>query len=179
MQMPAPEIRTTWFRAARHFSRPAVYAFLLVPAVLVWFFQIRTGGVSLVFMIAFFLAIFLNNKHFGEMCERCLGKMPLNPDAAVKRWKWALRSVHKIINFGAKKLIAFAVIFCGIYQIAWYTLPHYSITNNVLYSVAGVTVGAFSVMASKHQQLQPWCPWCRGNGGHAHSEQPNPVIYQN
>lgn len=98
--------------------------------------------------------------HQERLCERCVAATPLDPQAAVDRWKRALRLHH---NNGARNGMLGGILACWL---ATGFLHHPPAWALALSATADVAYGAFSLVSWKHRRLFPWCPFCRwGDGG--------------
>ncbi len=107
-------------------------------------------------------------RHREHLCERCIAATPLDPQAAVTRWRRVLRLHHE-----RRAMIA---LFGGV--LAWDFAsgalfkhpPAWVLTVNALVSVI---IGASYVVTWKHRQLYPWCPFCRWGDGGEHEVSPD------
>jgi len=105
------------------------------------------------FVIATWLMM---RQHDRRLCESCAAAMPLNPAEAAGRHRGAFWLVHRSNK-------------------PQYVLPYLAvlIASNFLTSASGRVVWAlvqatmiYLILAStNHRKLQPWCPWCSGDGG--------------
>jgi hypothetical protein len=112
-------------------------------------------------------AMFASVIHDSRLCERCAAATPLDPQAAVARWRPALWGFHRL---GVPVLVvALAVWVVGglVHGRPWWEWPVYAV---VLASI-GVSVWA----TAKHRDLYPWCPWCRWRDGGDEEEAPDPA----
>lgn len=106
--------------------------------------------------------------HVHRLCERCIAASPLDPQAAVARWKAALRVHHsKPLMIGALLAV-----------LGWFLLDgrirHWSWWALGADAVAVTLIGLVNVADYKHRRLYPWCPWCHwGDGG---SEEVSPDV---
>lgn len=124
------------------------------------------AAVSVMYLAVFWSEI---RWHRKRLCEKCAGKTPLDPEASVRRWKPALRAVHRstpIVMSGI--ILSLALSFVG--HEFWADL-----------TAALLAVGVLGLWLSMHvhDRLQPWCPWCNwGKGGdeEVSPEVPDPAL---
>jgi hypothetical protein len=91
--------------------------------------------------------------HSEHLCERCIAATPLDPGAAVKRWKPALWWKHSKISAAALIIVFIWSLSATVSVIGgwlWYALG-----APLLLILAG-TIFAMH----QHHRLYPWCPWC-------------------
>lgn len=118
--------------------------------------------------------------HHARLCERCAGATPLDPQAAVERWKPALRRDHQ-------DWFMFRVLSAGI---AWSIGTGYALVSGV--PAAGLAahrvlwayllqdlpvmavVAGYYIVSRVHRNLYPWCPWCHWDHGGEHEAVPDP-----
>ncbi len=114
--------------------------------------------------------------HSDRLCERCIAATPLDPQAAVSRWKPALRLFH------ARRIVGFALIA----TIAWWFgspwlyhvhhIPWWVYAGN---TVALLATAGYLLSSHIHRRLYPWCPWCHwDDGGDAEISPDLPVVPQ-
>jgi len=108
--------------------------------------------------------------HQAKLCERCAGSTPLDPQAAVEKWKPALRLNHRntlipvilIANIAWQAAIGDLVV-GGVH--AWGLPRHHDIWAYLLQDIpALIILGGFFVIDWIHRNLYPWCPWCHWGG---------------
>jgi hypothetical protein len=101
--------------------------------------------------------------HYQILCERCMANMPLDGPQRAERRKIFLRLSHSM-----KLLVAIAIIFLIVNVFDWAIRPLISDkpTRRLVEDLA-VYLPTMLLMVSiqVHGRLQPWCPWCRGDGG--------------
>lgn len=94
--------------------------------------------------------------HSG-LCEVCISKMPLDAAALGERYRRQFAALHFMTRtrrrFFFGTLAAFFVVACS--AMAW--------PPSLAVALLAISLGA--VTALRHQQLQPWCPYCSGGGG--------------
>jgi hypothetical protein len=151
---PRPENRA--LMAAGHYSwvfMVVFVAFALAAIVtsnrLLWL-----DIVADVAMVAWWFALGVLDKRYHEarLCERCVHAAPLDPQAAVDRWKAALKTEHFPVLVLAA-LVSVLVVSWLVPQHGW---PH--LLARLL------TLAAFMLLYVPeyvHRRLYPWCPWCR------------------
>jgi hypothetical protein len=99
--------------------------------------------------------------HRERLCERCVAASPLDPQAAVDRWRRALRLHH-----------ARAVMVAVLAGVVGWNLASGALFRHppawalAVSALASVTLGASYAVSWQHRRLYPWCPFCRwGEGG--------------
>jgi hypothetical protein len=97
--------------------------------------------------------------HQNRLCERCIRVTPLDPQAAVDRWRPALRAVHSP-RLGIASVAVFAAFALGSALVPSHSLEKRLIALPVLAVIAGWFTAQY-----KHRRLQPWCPWCHWDDG--------------
>lgn len=99
--------------------------------------------------------------HQERLCERCVAASPLDPQAAVDRWKRVLRLHHAR---GAMLALLGAVI--GWDLTAGALFHHPPVWALAISALASVALGMTYAVTWQHRRLYPWCPFCRwGEGG--------------
>lgn len=94
--------------------------------------------------------------HDSHLCERCIAAAPLNPQAAVDRWKPALGQWHRVLANLVFSAAALALIWVHWHPAwLWYALN----------SAGLVLLAVFWLAEYQHRRLYPWCPWCHWGGG--------------
>jgi hypothetical protein len=96
--------------------------------------------------------------HRERLCERCAAGTPLDPQAAVTRWKAVLRLQHR----AAPMIAMSAASLLGVFAIAVFPRSPWALG---LDAAAVVALGIPTVAGWKHRQLYPWCPFCHWGGG--------------
>lgn len=115
-------------------------------------------------LISFVLASWLlMRRHDRGLCEHCMAAMPLNPSEQAVRYRRRLWLLHT----GAERrfVIPYLVVLIGSNfapgpsgQLFWALMQ-----TSMIYLILSY---------STHRRLQPWCPWCRGDGGGEDAEEP-------
>ena len=107
-------------------------------------------------------------RHQEHLCERCIAASPLDPQAAVTRWRRVLRLHHErravIALFGGIIVWDFVSDSLFRHPPAW-VLAVDALTMIIL--------GASYVVTWQHRRLYPWCPFCRWGDGGAHEASPD------
>lgn len=118
-------------------------------------------------------------RHRPGLCERCAAGVPLDPQAAVTRWRAALRVHHSRRLRAAATVIIIAWGLAGIAAVLadgaretpggpWYYAA-------VILGIPAWTLGAaFVLIMRKHRQLCPWCPYCGWDDGGEEETTPEP-----
>lgn len=115
-------------------------------------------------LIAFVLASWLlMRRHDRGLCEQCLAAMPLNPSALAVRYRRRFWLSHT----GAQPrfVIAYLVVLIGSNFV---TSP----PGRVIWVLMQASMIYLILAYSTHRRLQPWCPWCRNDGGGDGDDQP-------
>jgi hypothetical protein len=105
--------------------------------------------------------------HDRRLCEHCAASMPLNPAALAARYRRRFWLAHA--GSQPRYLIPYLAVLLGSNfaagpagRVAWAIIQ-----SSMIYLI---------MSHSAHRRLQPWCPWCRGDGGGEHeSISPDPM----
>lgn len=142
-----------------HFSIWFLWAFIAVAItgdVSHWgFLTWPSGGMTIVMITAMVAGV----RHDFRLCERCIAATPLDPQAAVQRWRPVLQAYHRYrlrMAIGLAAIAAFIAVALVRHPPWW--LP-------VLAVAAFVIIGLLNTIQHRHRRLYPWCPWCRWEGG--------------
>lgn len=109
------------------------------------------------------------NYHESRLCERCIAATPLDPQAAVSRWKLLLRARHRrVFHVG----VLGAILVCLVLRFTVASGAHWY--GYVLDTIVLVPVIAMTVADLVHRRLYPWCPWCHWDDGG--DKEPSPDI---
>lgn len=153
-------------RHARHIGMFLPYLMQVIYGVTTWFPDLP-GWITALVVLAAGGSIWVVIQHTRELCDKCLGDMPLDPDKAVKRNMRLLRLIHHM----KKPAIVLGVIF--IVSIA---LPKHWWEAHVLSDLLFVAITYWLFAVMRHNRLEPWCPWCRDDGdGDTFEEVPDPT----
>lgn len=124
---------------------------------------------TVIFMSALFAAVCAGRLHDASPCIVCAAHLPLDPSAAAERSRPALRVYHQAARWlGWSWMLVYAA---GIFllPLGW---PLNSWT--IIFAAMGTVV---VLCALRHEKLQPWCPWCRHDGGEYEREpDPDPSV---
>lgn len=106
-------------------------------------------------------------RHRERLCERCIAASPLDPQAAVSRWRAALRLHHsrKAMITLLSAVVAWDVIDGLLHQPPWWALA--------LSALGTAALGMSVFVTWQHRRLYPWCPFCRWDGGGPHEVSPD------
>lgn len=115
-------------------------------------FALTVPVALLVFVVASWL---LMRQHDRRLCEQCVLSMPLNPSEQAVRYKRRFWLAHS--GAQPRLVIPYLVVLIGsnfatgtIGRIGWALVQ-----STMIYLILSY---------STHRRLQPWCPWCRGDG---------------
>jgi hypothetical protein len=144
-----------------HYSRLVMMAAIVVTGVTVF-----TGGAALLSVaLACWAAYAVTARyervaHAGMLCGRCVAATPLDPQAAITRWRPALSWFH------SRWYQVDYLIFLGWWVIADLLAGHLDWLS-LAGDGAAYLVLTWGVLAShQHRRLHPWCPDCGwGDGG--------------
>jgi len=136
------------------------------------------GGAAI---IAFWGAIIIDNSyHSAKLCERCMGATPLDPQAAVERWKPALKADHRNKLILLILLANFVWVF-GVGNVLvdgahWAGIPkHHDVWAYFLQDLSTlIIIPAYWLIQRVHRDLYPWCPWCHWDDGGDEEKVPDP-----
>lgn len=132
-----------------------------------------TGALALTapfVLVAFVLTSWLfMRQHDRRLCELCVSAMPLDMSAQAARYQRRLWLVHR--GSDPRYVIGYLVVLIGSNflpgtggQLIWALVQ-----CTMIYLIAAYTA---------HRRLQPWCPWCRGDGGGGEYEDAPPPAPQ-
>ncbi len=141
-------------------GRDTLYAVLSMPglvAIMLWWVV---------------LAPMTRRHHHGGLCEVCIGRAPLDPEAQVERYSTALRAYHALYDREAWVLVP--VLYVAVRTVF---SPPETVLTVLSWAVQLVMFVGLDWTSSHHRALLPWCPWCRhgGRGGGEHVCPPVPV----
>jgi hypothetical protein len=118
------------------------------------------GDVAVVVWIIAAFSLFIGGHyHDSRLCGRCVAAAPLDPQAAIERWRPALWWAHKTLWMS---LATFAAVGWFIWLGQYHHVPWWAWIPTV--PAALVYAGVF-ISARQHSRLYPWCPWCHWNDG--------------
>jgi len=109
-------------------------------------------------ILAFVLVSWLMmRQHDRRLCERCIAGMPL--DAAARAARYRIR--FDIAHLGSNRplVLAYLALLIGVNFIP-------GSIGAVIWTLTQTTMIYLVLAYSTHRRLQPWCPHCRGGGGH-------------
>lgn len=152
-------------RHARHIGMFLPYLVQLIYGVTTWFPDLPEWVTAIITVVAVG-CVWIVIQHSRELCDKCLGEMPLDPDKAVKRNMRPLWLIHHM----KKPAIAMGVVF-----LASIALPKHWWETHVIADLLFAAVCYWMFAAMRHQRLQPWCPWCRDDGDDFFEEVPDPT----
>jgi hypothetical protein len=146
--------RSERWRHGRHLSEWVLWFVMALSVTYDWMPGKSSFWISTALMAGWFGALWGSMRHARELCERCISRVPLDPQRAVNRsyrmlWVW-----HRGVLFAF-----FMVSF-----IASAFTPKNSWPDRLFLSLGTITLLASSIVAWRHAAIQPWCPWCRDDG---------------
>ena len=121
------------------------------------------------FLVVLFGSVYASRLHDASPCIVCAARLPLDPSAAAERSRPAFRVYHQAVRrLGWHWLLIFAA--------GMLFLPPGWPLNT--WTIAFQGAGTVLVLSAlRHEKLQPWCPWCRHNGGEYEREpDPDPSV---
>lgn len=160
-----------------HHSLPFLWVYVAVTVVAdAWhpgYISAAWGAATVIWFASFLAAA----RHDARLCGRCMAATPLDPQAAVQRWRPVLRAYHRR---------RFPVIVMAVFLV---TLPAglllmqhkhgYAYAGYALNGIAYLAIGLMYTVERRHRLLYPWCPWCHWNDGgdfEASPDVPDPAV---
>lgn len=113
------------------------------------------------------LAWLLMRHHDRRLCETCVLSMPLNPSAQAQRYRRRFWMAHT--GTEPRFFVPYLVVLIGS------NFAH-STPGRVLWAVVQLSTVWLILSQTTHRRLQPWCPWCRGDGGGEDVDETPPVL---
>jgi hypothetical protein len=106
--------------------------------------------------------------HSRQMCEWCIGYVPVDSAAEVNRHRGSLHWCHH-----PRRRAITMVSTAGMLSAPLMPTPH----------LAAAVIAVFAFVCSVelrceglHRDLMPWCPWCRGGGETDETWTPDPTL---
>ncbi|MEY9840677.1 hypothetical protein [Streptacidiphilus sp. EB103A] len=132
----------------------------------------RTGlqvcyGTGLLVIAYVLLMVF--GHHTDSLCVLCAVRLPDNGSAQAERRGTWLRTTHRT-------RIAAPIGVGALWVLSWVFAA--TTAGHLLLALAGLLLVAVLVLNRVHGRLQPWCPWCRDEGGNTHIQTPEPAPAQ-
>lgn len=105
--------------------------------------------------------------HRGEMCEACLGGMPLDGPAQGERRRGLFRLWHR----------KWAAMLPLLPLVPGLLFVHHRVVMDSFMALTNLGTGASLWVTREHSRLSPWCPFCRhrGDGDGDVTPAPEPV----
>jgi hypothetical protein len=132
-------------------------------------------------IVLFYGSVIIDSQyHHARLCGRCFAAAPLDPQAAVDKWRPVLRADHKnrmiLAILGANFLWSVLIGSLLVDGVRWAGLPaHHAAWAYLLHDLPVIVIViSYWVMARKHRDLYPWCPWCHWRDGGDEEEIPDP-----
>jgi hypothetical protein len=108
-------------------------------------------------LFAFVIATWLlMRQHDRHLCEWCAASIPLNPSEQAARYHRRLWTVHTGSN--PRYLVPYVIVLVGSNLLTSYS-------GRLFWAVAQSSMIYLIAATTSHRKLQPWCPWCKGDGG--------------
>jgi hypothetical protein len=114
----------------------------------------------------------LMRSHDRRLCERCMVSMPLNaPEVAARQFR---RFAVTHLGADARAVVGYLVVLLGssVLLAEPGLLPGAS--GEYVWAAVQSTMVYLVLCYSAHRRLQPWCPWCSGDGGGEHRDTDTP-----
>lgn len=146
--------RSERWRHGRHLSQPLLWFFMVLVIGYDWWPGKSNHWVEDALAFFLFLTIWGSMFHSRELCERCIMRVPLDPQQAVDRTRKLLWAWHNWFFLGAVGV--FAVLENFTVKDSW--------EERLFLSLEASFLLANGVVSQRHSALQPWCPWCRDDG---------------
>lgn len=97
--------------------------------------------------------------HEKQLCERCSAAVPLDPQAKAARWDRMLWLVHQ------RRALVSVLVVIGVKALALDHAFRPGAWSFIMDALILTAVSVFAVAQRVHRRLQPWCPYCRWEGG--------------
>lgn len=154
-------------------------------AVLVGFFTtfttnaaVATGGAVLIGAGVVFMLFGMRSdwRHSRHLCDKCIEKWPLDPQAQVQKRMGSLRRYHWLADNPRRSVgVSAAIVAIEAVVVLW--------APRIVFGVVAVVVllvwTPLQTWTNRvHSRLQPWCPWChhRDDGGETFEPEPDPEM---
>jgi hypothetical protein len=98
----------------------------------------------------------LLRRHDRRLCENCISEMPLDPSKRAASYRLRFQLAHAGGQPGA--LATYFAVLIGSNFIP-------GLVGRVVWSLAQLSLIYLMRSYVTHRRLQPWCPWCRQDGG--------------
>jgi len=99
-------------------------------------------------------------QHTRSLCGRCAASTPLDPQAAVRRWRPVLKIMH------SRRAACLSVTVAGLLIGSAFLPGGQTASPAIIMACSGIAGATWLQIAStRHQRLQPWCPWCHWDDG--------------
>ena len=102
------------------------------------------------------LSWLLMRQHDRRLCERCVISMPLNPAERAGRYQRRFWMAHT--GSEPRFLIPYLVVLVSSNFAT-------STPGRIGWALIQLTMIYLILAQQTHRKLQPWCPWCRDDGG--------------
>lgn len=163
-------------RSLGHYGANALIGSILAEVAIVVFPLPAGNPLSLVLPVVLFGFVVaswvLMRQHDRHLCELCLRTMPLDAAAQAQKHRRRLALVH--VGQDRRLMAAYLVVLLGANAL----LFHDALWTRLVWAAVQSTMIALVLAYSTHRSLQPWCPWCRDDGGgeeHVDTPEPMPV----
>ena len=110
-----------------------------------------------ILVLTFVLASWIMmRQHDRRLCEQCAASMPLNPAEQAARYERRLWVAHA--GSQPKFMLPYLAVLIGS---NFASAPG----ARIAWALVQLSMIYLILSYSSHRKLQPWCPWCRGDGG--------------
>jgi hypothetical protein len=98
----------------------------------------------------------LMREHDRRLCERCVLAMPLDPAGQARRYQRRFWTAHT--GSEPRFLVPYVVVLVS-------SNFAVSTVGRIGWALLQLSMAYLILSQSTHRKLQPWCPWCRDEGG--------------
>lgn len=98
----------------------------------------------------------LMRRHDRGLCEQCVAGLPLNPSQQATKYELRFWLAHSLSQ--PRYLLPYVAVLVGSNF-----LP--GTTGRLIWALAQASMVYLIMAHTTHRRLQPWCPWCRDDGG--------------
>ena len=109
----------------------------------------------------------LMRQHDRGLCEQCVREMPLDPAGRAQTLRRRFWMAH--LGSQPRFLLPYFAVLIG----SNFTTTSYGRWG---WALAQLSLVYLVLSYTTHRKLQPWCPWCRSDGGGEKVDDPDPVV---